>query len=229
MRRRPEARRSDDATHAWVQAADFDTEPPSRSATSGRPIGRALGEYWLFLRELARAPLRTGAIAPSSAALATLMVSEIDPHAGYIVELGPGTGRLTEALLERGVPEQRLIVVEANPRFAELFEQRFPRALLRNARAEDLRREPLPHQNEVTAVVSGLPLPALGVHGQAAILRDWYAALPRARGFYQFTYSPVSPVPVGRLREWGLELTRLGAIVFNVPPAAVYRFRRSDL
>ena len=227
MRRRPEARRLQDAARPWPSAAEFHPRPRD-TGTNGRPVGRAFGEYWMFLRELARAPLRTGAIAPSSAALATLMASQIDPHAGYIVELGPGTGRLTEALLERGVPEHRLIAVEANPRFAELLAKRFPRTLLRSARAEELWREPLPHQDEVTAVVSGIPLPALGLQGQAAILRDWYAALPRARGFYQFSYSPVSPVPAGRLREWGLELTRLGAIVFNVPPAAVYRFRRND-
>jgi len=76
-------------------------------------------------------------------------------------------------------------------------------------------------------VVSGLPMPLLSVEHQAAILRDWYAALPSARGFYQFTYGPVSPVPANRLREWGLEPHRLGAIVLNVPPATVYRFRRS--
>lgn len=191
-------------------------------ASSARP----LAEYWMFLRELARAPFRTGALAPSSEALAALMVSEIDPHAGIVVELGPGTGRITEALLARGVPQEQLIVVEANPRFARLLKRRFPRVLVRGDQAEWLASDPLPGAAEVSAVVSGLPLPALGPFAQARILRDWYASLPRAQGFYQFTYAPVSPVAPVRLSNWGLESKRLGTVMLNMPPATVYRFRR---
>jgi phospholipid N-methyltransferase len=180
----------------------------------------------MFLRELAFAPLRTGALAPSSEALALLMVSEIDPHAGVVVELGPGTGRITEALVARGVPEDRVILLEANPRFARLLRRRFPRALVRSDKAESLVHDPLPQAHEISAVISGLPLPNLGPFAQAAILRDWYATLPRAQGFYQFTYAPISPVAPVRLRTWGLESRRLGTVMLNVPPATVYRFRR---
>src|SRR5262245_4770756 len=115
MRRRRQACRSEDAAAEWLRAIDATTGAPQYEANGRESTGRPISEYWLFLRELARAPLRTGAIAPSGAALANLMVSEIDPREGYIVELGPGTGRLTDALLERGVPQERLIVVEANP------------------------------------------------------------------------------------------------------------------
>lgn len=187
---------------------------------------KPLAEYWMFLRELARAPLRTAALAPSSEALASLMVSEIDPQAGLVVELGPGTGRITEALLARGVPQEQLIVVEANPRFARLLRRRFPRALVRGDKAEWLASDPLPGAAEVSAVISGLPLPALGPFAQARILRDWYATLPRVQGFYQFTYAPVSPVAPVRLSAWGLESERLGSVMLNMPPATVYRFRR---
>lgn len=196
------------------------------AATAAARAAIPVSDYWMFLRELARAPLRTAALAPSSEALASLMVSEIDPHAGVVIELGPGTGRITEALLARGVPEDQLIVVEANPRFARLLQRRFPRALVRTGMAERLCRDPLPRVGEVSAVISGLPLPALGPFAQARILRDWFRTLPRAQGFYQFTYAPVSPVTPARLREWGLESTRLGMVVRNMPPATVYRFRR---
>ena len=182
----------------------------------------------MFLRELAFAPLRTGALAPSSEALASLMVSEIDPQAGVVVELGPGTGRITEALVARGVPEDRVILLEANPRFARLLRRRFPRALVHTEKAESLVQHPLPQANEISAVISGLPLPNLGPHAQATILRDWYAKLPRAQGFYQFTYAPVSPVAPVRLRAWGLESRRLGTVMLNMPPATVYRFRRES-
>lgn len=199
--------------------------PARGGAASGR--AQSLSEYLMFLREWARAPLRTAALAPSSEALAALMVSEIDPRAGVVVELGPGTGRITEALLARGVPEEQIIVVEANPRFARLLRRRFPRAVVCTERAEELARDPLPHAEEIAAVISGLPLPTLGPFAQARVLRDWYAELPRAQGFYQFTYSPVSPVAPARLREWGFESARLGTVMLNVPPATVYRFRRA--
>lgn len=189
---------------------------------------RPLAEYLMFLKELARAPLRTAALVPSSEALAALMVSEIDPLRGIVVELGPGTGRITEAFLARGVAEERVIMVEANPRFARHLQRRFPRALVRADKAERLARDPLPCAGEISAVISGLPLPALGPVSQAKILRDWYAKLPQARGFYQFTYAPVSPVAAARLQEWGLTGTRLGTIMFNMPPATVYRFSRVE-
>lgn len=201
-------------------------EPREGREKLGRGAGRALEEYWLFLRELARSPLRTAAIVPSSEALGALMVSEIQPQHGYVVELGPGTGRFTEALLECGVPESRLIIVEANPRFAHRLKKRYPGASMQIGRAEELWRDPLPHAEEIAAVISGLPLQALGPQSQAAILRDWYAHLPNAQGFYQFTYAPFGPVMPARLLEWGLESQRLGSIVLNVPPASVYRFRR---
>ncbi len=196
--------------------------PEDAAAAPAKPMS----EYLMFLRELARAPLRTAALAPSSEALAALMVSEIDPQSGVVVELGPGTGRITEALLARGVPEECIIVVEANPRFARLLKHRFPRALVRTAKAEWLARDPLPHAAEISAVISGLPLPALGPFAQAKILRDWYSRLPHPHGFYQFTYAPVSPVSPARLRDWGLDCARLGTIMLNMPPATVYRFRR---
>ena len=207
-------------------------DPRERLATlegeSAPAPDKPLAEYLMFLKELARAPLRTAALAPSSEALAALMVAEIDPLRGVVVELGPGTGRITEALLARGVAEERVIVVEANPRFARLLKRRFPRALVRTDKAERLARDPLPCAAEISAVISGLPLPALGPIAQARILRDWYRKLPQARGFYQFTYAPVSPVTPARLREWGLEGARLGTVMLNMPPASVYRFRRRE-
>lgn len=219
-------------SRAGIARALLVAEPRKQLATavdmSASRTATSFSDYWMFLRELARAPLRTAAVAPSSEALATLMVSEIDPRAGTVIELGPGTGRITEALLARGVPEERLIVVEANPRFARLLKRRFPRALVRSDRAEWLARDPLPQADQVSAVISGLPLPALGPIAQARILRDWYRTLPLAQGFYQFTYAPVSPVTPARLREWGLDCARLGTVVRNMPPATVYRFRRES-
>ena len=80
-----------------------------------------------FLKNWLDKPLVTGAVAPSSPALARLMASYADPAvAGRVVELGPGTGVVTQALLDRGFAAERIAAIEYNPDFCTLLRQRFP-------------------------------------------------------------------------------------------------------
>ena len=81
-----------------------------------------------FLRALAFNPRRVGAIAPSGANLASLITSEISRDSGPVLELGPGTGVFTQALLARGVKEQDLTLVEYGSDFVRRLQTRFPRA-----------------------------------------------------------------------------------------------------
>jgi len=76
----------------------------------------ALGDSTLFLREWIVNPQRTGAVAPSSPQLAAAMARWLprDPES-YVLELGPGTGAVTDALLKRGLREDRLVAIEHNP------------------------------------------------------------------------------------------------------------------
>ncbi len=85
-----------------------------------------------FFRAWMAAPLRTGAQLPSGRELAKAMAAAVDPDApGVVVELGSGTGAITQALVERGIAEERLILIEADPQFCALAE----RALSGRARA----------------------------------------------------------------------------------------------
>src|SRR5690349_7826555 len=82
-----------------------------------------------FIRSWLEKPLAIGAVTPSSRPLARAMASDVDPRSpGPIVELGPGTGPVTEALLDRGIEQERLVLVEFNPTFCQLLRARFPRA-----------------------------------------------------------------------------------------------------
>ena len=87
----------------------------------------ALNDSSLFLREWLANPQRTGAVAPSSPKLAAAMARWLpsDPES-YVLELGPGTGAVTQALIERGLREERLVAIEKNPKLARLLRQRFP-------------------------------------------------------------------------------------------------------
>src|SRR5499427_9753121 len=82
----------------------------------------------VFARSWASNPMRVGAISPSSQRLARLITSEITPASAPVLELGPGTGVFTRALLGRGLTEQELILVECDPRFARLLERDYPDA-----------------------------------------------------------------------------------------------------
>src|SRR6202171_4678891 len=98
----------------------------SRSFVAKKPKLRFDDEV-RFLSTWLQSPLKTGALSPSGPALAKAMAAEIDPSVpGPVVELGPGTGPVTEAILARGIIPQRLILVEFNREFCALLRKRFP-------------------------------------------------------------------------------------------------------
>ncbi len=80
-----------------------------------------------FLRSWFERPLVTGAVTPSGRMLARTMAAYADPNvSGSVIELGPGTGPVTEALIRRGFDQDRLVLVEFNPDFCTLLRRRFP-------------------------------------------------------------------------------------------------------
>ncbi|HEX7652265.1 MAG TPA: rRNA adenine N-6-methyltransferase family protein, partial [Verrucomicrobiae bacterium] len=88
-----------------------------------------MSDSTVFLREWLANPQGTGAVAPSSPQLGAAMARWLprNPDA-YVLELGPGTGAVTDALLKHGLREDRLIAIEFNPNLAKLLRQRFPQA-----------------------------------------------------------------------------------------------------
>src|SRR5208283_4436038 len=94
-----------------------------------------------FFRSLMAAPRLTGAVAPSGQPLARAMARAVgDIRHGVVVELGPGTGPVTRALLERGLDPRRLVLVEFDPSFCRMLESRFEAATVIEGDAYDLRR-----------------------------------------------------------------------------------------
>src|SRR5512145_2917138 len=110
-----------------------------------------------FARAWIRAPLQIGAVLPSGGALSRLITSEIGPDTGPVIELGPGTGVFTSALLARGVQPSDLTLIEADPDFVRLLQLRFPGIRVLCADASRLAEAQLASR-PAGAVVSGLPL-----------------------------------------------------------------------
>lgn len=179
-----------------------------------------------FLRSWVDNPLQVGAITPSSESLARLITSEISGRSGPILELGAGTGVFTRALLERGVDESNLTLVEYGSDFAWLLERRFPKARVLWMDASHLAKHRLFEPETVGAVISGLPLLSMSPRKVIAILCNAFYYLHRNGSFYQFTYGPRCPVARRILDRLCLKATRIGGTMRNLPPAAVYRITR---
>lgn len=186
----------------------------------------AYTDHLRFLRAWAGDPLRVAAVAPSGDALARLITSEVDPSAGPVLELGPGTGAFTRALLARGIRESDLTLVEYGSEFARMLEFRFPQARVLWLDAAQLANHPLFEGAPLASVVSGLPLLSMPPRKVMAILAGSFSYLRPSGSFYQFTYGPRCPVPRPILDRLGLKATRIGSTLRNLPPASVYRLSR---
>jgi phospholipid N-methyltransferase len=171
-------------------------------------------------------PLRVGAVSPSSPALADAITAEITPACAPVIELGPGTGVFTRSLIRRGIPEERLVLIERGPLFARRLQRSFPRARVLHMDALRLRDVDPFDSERAGAVVSGLPLLLMPPRSLLALLEGAFERLRPEAAFYQFTYGLEPPVPRRVLDRLGLEIERAGGTFANVPPAAVYRIRR---
>src|SRR5208282_5888702 len=110
--------------------------------------------------------------------------------------LGPGTGPVTRALVDRGLDMRRIVMVEFNPQFCRLLEDRFPGARVIEGDAYDLPRTLAEFEGErVSAFVSSLPLLTRPPSDRERLLGDAFALMGADGVFVQFTYGPVSPIP----------------------------------
>lgn len=141
-----------------------------------------------FLREWLRDPLRVAAVAPSSSSLAALITSEVSASAGPVIELGPGTGAFTHALIRRGVAEDDLALIETGNVFADGLSVEFPRAELYRTKAQNLLALSPLGGRTAGAIISGLPLVSMTSSAVTAVLIGAFQKLRSDGALYQFTY-----------------------------------------
>jgi phosphatidylethanolamine/phosphatidyl-N-methylethanolamine N-methyltransferase len=187
--------------------------------------GIRLNDEVRFIGSWIKKPLAVGAVTPSSKLLARTMAQYVDVDGeGPVIELGPGTGPITEALVEQGVDPARLVLVEFNPKFCELLRQRFPAATVVQGDAYRL-RDSLAElsRHEASAVVSGLPLMTKPLRTRVRLLREAFALLQPRAPFVQFTYAVVPPIP----HLAGVNVEASERIWLNLPPARVWVYRHA--
>lgn len=188
-----------------------------------RKLIAALSDSTVFLREWLANPQGTGAVTPSSRQLGAAMARWLPRNPdSFVLELGPGTGAVTEALLKHGLREDRLIAIEYNPNLAKLLRKRFRHARIITGDAwemDALLSELSQPVESVGAVISSLPLLNFTNH-QAGMLAQKIRSVLEPRGrWVQYSYHIIKD------RSRGAEDFRLissRVVWWNLPPARVH-------
>jgi phosphatidylethanolamine/phosphatidyl-N-methylethanolamine N-methyltransferase len=196
---------------------------PQRALVKKQPKLR-LDDEVRFIASWIQHPLKVGAVSPSSRALARALAAEVDPSVpGPVIELGPGTGPVTEALVARGIAPERLVLVEYDPEFCTLLRRRFPGATVIEGDAYSL-ADALAGivQEPVAAIVSSLPLMTRPLTVRVRLLTAAMRLLRPGAPFVQFTYAVTAPIP-SRQRRYRVSASP--RIWLNLPPARVWVYR----
>ncbi|MDO8980079.1 MAG: rRNA adenine N-6-methyltransferase family protein [Afipia sp.] len=177
-----------------------------------------------FLRSWIEKPLHMGAVMPSSKALARTVARYVDPHSdGPVIELGPGTGAITDALIAHGVAEKRLVLVEFDPGFCALLRERYPQATVVQGDAYNLDLTLAELKEPAAAMVSGLPLVTKPMLVRLKLMRDAFLKMEAGAPFIQFTYSVAPPIPKSLP---GIRTQASERVWMNLPPARVWVYRK---
>jgi phosphatidylethanolamine/phosphatidyl-N-methylethanolamine N-methyltransferase len=176
----------------------------------------------IFLTELARNPRQMGTVWPSSPALARSMASWLPANSDLsILELGPGTGTVTEELLAAGLREDRLVAVEKSDALARTLKHRFPQARILSGDALEIAQ--LLKGEKVGAVISSLPLKVFSADQVQRLAEQIHEVLVPGAHWVQFSYQLVNGhAPAPSFHSVGSKI-----IWQNLPPAkvSVYRAR----
>ncbi|GLZ45300.1 methyltransferase [Actinomycetospora sp. NBRC 106375] len=184
-----------------------------------------------FAREFLRDPLHVAALFPSFPPLCRQAAAPL-PETGdpVVLDLGAGTGQVTDVIQERLHGRGRHIAVEFNPRMAEVLAERHPKVEVICDDAHAVVDRLLAEGVRVDLAVSGLP---------------WLATAPKDRSIFaplarlaapggavtQLAHAWIRFFPTAKQVQRNLEANFEEVVVSrtvlaNVPPAVVYLARR---
>lgn len=189
-------------------------------------LGRKFDEEIRFFKGWIDGPKSVGAILPTSAVTARRMASVINPASGLpVLELGPGTGIITKAIIERGVAAENIVSIEYSTDFYQHLKRTIPGVNFINGDAFDLDRT-LGGLRDTTfdSVISAVPLLNVPMHQRVSLIEDLLARIPVGRPVVQISYGPLSPVVAMPDRY---QISHFDFVVRNIPPAQLWTYRRT--
>ncbi|AWX92692.1 methyltransferase type 12 [Paracoccus mutanolyticus] len=175
----------------------------------------------MFLGQFLRRPGEIRAVAPTGRSAAREMARPVTPDMQAVAEIGAGTGTITQAILARGLPPERLELYELNAAFCDRLRQRFPGARVHNLPAQEMVNV---GRGDLDAVVSGVPTLPMPDELQAAIVGAALAMMKPGAPFVQITYGALPPLSGAVRARFGLVHEKSRRIWANLPPAQVYVF-----
>ncbi|MDO6965605.1 phospholipid N-methyltransferase PmtA [Rhizobium alvei] len=179
-----------------------------------------------FLKGVIAGPKTVGAIMPTSARTADRMASIINPNSGLrVLELGPGTGVITKAILARGVKPENLVSVEYSASFVSHLRERFPGVQFIEGDAFNLAETLKDFEGEqFDCVISGIPLLNFPMSKRVELIEDLLERIPVGRPVVQFSYGPASPVVA---KPDSYQISHFDFIMRNIPPAQIWHYRKT--
>ncbi len=190
-----------------------------------KALAKRFDDELKFFQGWVRRPKAVGSIVPTSAVTAREMASVIDPASGLpVLEIGPGTGVITRAILARGIKPENLYAVEYSPEFVRHLRRLCPGVNVIEGDAFNLAATLGDNSGLVfDSVISGVPLLNFPVARRVAYLESLLDRIPSGRPVVQLTYGPLSPVPPGR-GDYTVE--HFHFVVRNIPPTQLWIYRR---
>jgi len=179
----------------------------------------------LFFRQWLRSPKSMGSVLPSSRVLAKAIAAEIAWQPGqYVVELGGGTGAITQGLIDHGIPRDRIVVIELDGSLYSYLKERLTGCTVIQGDATRLDEILARHKvGEISTVLSGLPMVGMPEAFQRAIVEQSFKVMKPGSFMLQYSYSPIAPVPAAK---FGITAKIARYVLWNFPPAAVWRYTK---
>jgi phosphatidylethanolamine/phosphatidyl-N-methylethanolamine N-methyltransferase len=177
-----------------------------------------------------RNPRSIASIAPSGQALASAMAAALPSGVDCVVELGPGTGPVTQAILDAGIHSSRLLIVEFNHTLGRALRTRFPGVptAIADARFLPFVLRDMGWPSQIPAIISSLGLRAMTEEATANVLAAANSSLLPGGAFIQYAYAPSPPIPAFLVERLGWRHEKLGMVWRNLPPASIHRYWKPE-
>lgn len=188
-------------------------------------IAKQFDDEIVFIKGMIASPDTVGSIIPTSRITARCMAAQIDLSSNLpVLELGPGTGVITKAILNHGVRPQDLYCVEYSEEFTNRLRAMLPDVNIINGDAFKL-DDYLGDMSDAQfdAVIASMPLLNFPMDERRALILDLLDRIPVGRPIILFSYGATAPVP----QEDGLiDVTPINWILRNIPPARIWAYSK---
>ncbi|WP_372352979.1 phospholipid N-methyltransferase PmtA [Pararhizobium sp. BT-229] len=189
-------------------------------------LGKKFDEEIRFFKGWRSNMKAVGSIVPTSGITARRMASVVNPHSGLpVLELGPGTGVITKAILQKGVQPQDLVSIEFSTDFFQHLLKTYPGVDFINGDAFDLDKTLGARKDQkFDSVISAVPLLNFPMHMRVSLIEDLLSRIPVGRPVVQISYGPLSPVVAMPDRY---QISHYDFVVRNIPPAQLWVYRKT--